>query len=295
MYQWVKAGAAAVLIGLSGAVGVSAASPGDETITLGEDLNPQQREELLQEMDADENDKIIEVTNEEEHQYLGDYIDASVIGSNALSSSKITILEEGSGIDVETNRITWVSEGMYANALITAGVEDAEVYVTAPSNVSGTGALTGLIKAYEETTAEEIPEEQKQTANEELVKTAELGEEYGVEDAAELMARIKEAIAEEDIETEEDLRELIVRLADELGMNLTEDEIDGLVSLFERIKGLNIDWNQVRGQLDNVRSNITEFVESDEGKGIIQSIIDFFHSLLDRAAGWLGQIQWIGK
>ncbi|WP_143522330.1 DUF1002 domain-containing protein, partial [Pseudomonas sp. 2822-17] len=92
------------------------------------------------------------------------HIDASVIGSRSISSSMIIIGDEGSGINVETNNITWVSEGMYANALITAGVKDANVYVTALFNVSGTGALTGLIKAYELTSDEAIPEEQKEVA-----------------------------------------------------------------------------------------------------------------------------------
>lgn len=290
MKQWMKAGIILLLTWFTFTTFVFAdAATGDELVTLGEDLNPQQREELLNEMDVNENEvNILEVTNEEEHQYLGNYIDASVIGTRALSSSRITLLDEGEGIDVETNRITWVSEGMYANALITAGVEDADIYVTAPFDVSGTGALTGLIKAYEESMEEEIPEEQKQAANEELVKTAELGEEYGVEEATELMARIKEALAEEEVETEEDLRDLIQRIAGELEMNLSDSELDGLVSLFERIRGLNIDWDQVSNQIDSIRSNIGDFVQSDEGQSILQSVIDFFHSILDIVQGWFG-------
>ncbi|MGJ9381734.1 hypothetical protein CR203_01255 [Salipaludibacillus neizhouensis] len=263
------------------------AAPGDEIVTLGEDLNPQQRSSLLDEMNVDEETAMmISVSNEEEHKYLGEHISASIIGSNALSSSKITMLEAGEGIDVETNRINWVSEGMYANALITAGVKDAQIYVSAPFDVSGTGALTGLIKAYEASIDEVIPEEQKEVANEELVKTAELGEEYGVEDATELMARIKEALAEENIETEEDLRALIQRLADELGMTLTEEELNGLVSLFDRMKDLNIDWDQVQDQISHIRENIGDFLSSEEGQGFIDSILEFFSSLIDIIRGW---------
>ncbi|MCR6106353.1 DUF1002 domain-containing protein [Salipaludibacillus agaradhaerens] len=263
------------------------AAPGDEIVTLGDDLSPQQRETLLNEMNVNEDEVlIVTVTNEEEHQYLGDYISASVIGSNALSSSKITLLDQGEGVDVETNRITWVSEGMYANALITAGVKDANIYVTAPFNVSGTGALTGLIKAYEASTDEVIPEDQKQVANEELVKTAELSDEYGVEDATELMARIKEALAEENIETEEDLRALIQRIAGELGMTLTDEELNGLVSLFNRMKDLNIDWDQVQNQIGKIRENIGDFLSSEEGQGFIQSILDFISNLIDIVKGW---------
>ncbi|ADH99828.1 DUF1002 domain-containing protein [Salisediminibacterium selenitireducens] len=265
------------------------AAPGDVIVTLGEDLSPQQREELLNEMEVseeDENVTIITVSNEEEHQYLGNYISASVIGSNALSSSKITILESGSGIDVTTNNINWVSEGMYANALITAGVKDADIYVTAPFEVSGTGALTGLIKAYESTMDGVIPEDQKQIANEELVKTAQLGEEHGNEEATELMARIKEALAEEDIETTDDLRDLIRRLADELGISLSDEDLEGLVSLFDRMREMNIDWDQVRSQIDSVRENISDFIGSEQGQGIIRAIINFFNDLLDTVSGW---------
>ncbi|TMW73818.1 DUF1002 domain-containing protein [Alteribacter natronophilus] len=267
--------------------GFADAAPGDVIVTLGEDLNSDQRAQLLDEMDVNEDDVLmVEVTNEEEHHYLGEYISASRIGSNALSSTKITLLEEGEGVNVETNRIDWVTEAMYANALVTAGVEDADIYVTAPFNVSGTAALTGLIKAYELSTDEVIPEEQKQVANEEMVKTAELGENVGVDKAAELMTRIKEEIAEGNVETEEDLRDLIDRVAHELGIELTEEEMNGLVSLFQRMQNLDIDWNQVQDQIGKIRDNLSEFLASEEGQGLIDSILNFFNSLIDAIRSW---------
>ncbi|WP_026689240.1 DUF1002 domain-containing protein [Alteribacter aurantiacus] len=263
------------------------AAPGDVIVTLGEDLNANQQSQLLDEMGVSEDEAlVVYVTNEEEHQYLGNYISASRIGSNALSSSKITLLEEGSGLNVTTNRIDWVSEEMYTNALATAGVEDAEIYVTAPFNVSGTAALTGLIKAYEISTDEVIPEEQKQVANEEMVKTAELGENVGVEKATELMTRIKEEIAEGNVETEEDLRDLIDHIARELGIELTDEEKNGLVSLFQRMQNLNIDWSQVQEQIGSIRENLTEFLESEEGQGLIDSILGFFEALIDAVRSW---------
>ncbi|QQK75867.1 DUF1002 domain-containing protein [Salicibibacter cibarius] len=262
------------------------AAPGDIIITLGEDLSDEERETVLSEMDGDEQDPIVEVTNEEEHEYLGEFIPAGQIGNNAISSSQITIAEAGAGIDVKTNRINYVTEGMYANALVTAGVEDADIYVTAPFEVSGTGALTGIIKAYEIETDIEIPEDQKRIANEELVQTGELSENHGTEEATELMARIKEAIAEEDVETEEDLRDLIERIADELGITLTDEEMNGLVSLFERMQNMDIDWDQVQNQIDQIRDNIDDWMSSDEAQGFVQSVLDFFSELIDTVRGW---------
>ncbi len=262
------------------------AAVGDTIITLGEDLTEEQKQALLNEMNATEADEIIYVSNAEEHQYLGSYVAKSKIGTRALSSSKITLTEKGSGIHVTTNNINWVSEGMYENALITAGVEDADVYVTAPITVSGTAALTGIIKAYEVATDIEIPEEQKQVANEEMVKTAELGESIGVEQATELMNRIKEEIANHPVESEDDLRELIRKIAAELGVELTEEELNGLVSLFMRMKDLNIDWNQVQEQISKVRDNLEEILNREETKGLIESILDFLNQLIDVIRGF---------
>lgn len=262
------------------------AVPGDVIVTLGEDLTNEQKKQLLNEMGVSEDIEPIYVTNKEEHQYLGSYISKAQIGTRAISSSKITIGKKGSGLDVETNHITWVSEEMYANALITAGVKDAEIYVTAPFNVSGTAALTGIIKAYEISAEIEIPEEQKLVANEEMVKTAELGDKIGMDKASELMTRIKEEIAQNPPETEEDLRELIKKIAKELGIDLTDEELNGLVSLFNRMKNLNIDWDQVTSQLEKVRDNLDEFLNREETQSFIQRILDFFISIIESLKSW---------
>ncbi|RSL30921.1 DUF1002 domain-containing protein [Salibacterium salarium] len=261
------------------------AAKGDVIVTLGEDLDEEERNGLLDEMNADDSSEIITVSNEEEYEYLGEYL-GDDIGSNAISSSKITVTEVGAGLNVETNNITKVSNGMYANALITAGVEDADIYVTAPYPVSGTAGLTGLIKAYEIQNDIDISEDQKQVANEEMVKTSELGERIGMEEATELITRVKEELGDEQIESEEDLRNLIERIADELGIELTEEEMDGLVSLFNRMQDLNIDWNQVQDQISDVRDNLDEFLNREDTQSFISSFLDFINQLIDSLRGW---------
>lgn len=262
------------------------ATVGEVIVTLGEDLTREQKQQILNEMGVSEDIEPIYVSNKEEHEYLGGLISKAQIGSRAISSSKITIGEKGSGVNVETNHITWVSDEMYANALITAGVKDADIYVTAPFDVSGTAALTGIIKAYEISADIEIPEEQKRVANEEMVKTAELGDKIGMDKASELMTAIKEEIAKNPPETEEDLRELIKRIAEQLGIQLTDEELNGLVSLFNRMKDLNIDWEQVTSQLEKVRDNLDEFLNREETKTFIQRVIDFVISIIDSIKSW---------
>lgn len=259
---------------------------GDVIVTLGEDLSEEQKRQLLREMDVPEDIEVIYVTNQEEHQYLGAYISKGKIGTRAISSAKITLLESGSGINVTTNNINWVSEGMYANALVTAGVTDADIYVTAPFSVSGTGALTGIIKAYEITTEIEIPEEQKQVANEEMVRTAELGDRLGFEKATELMARIKEELAKNPVTTDEELRDLIERIALELGISLTDEELRGLISLFNRMKDLNIDWNQVQNQISKIRDNLGDILAREETQSFIAKFLDVINELINSIKGW---------
>ncbi|WP_243386451.1 DUF1002 domain-containing protein [Bacillus kexueae] len=258
------------------------AAVGDVIMTLGEDLSEEQKNSILEEMSATEDALMLTVSNEEEHNYLGNYIPKAQIGSKAISSSKITIGEKGSGLEVTTNHINWVTDEMYLNALMTAGVKDATIYVTAPFDVSGTAALTGLIKAYEVSTDEVISEDVKQLANKELIETAKLGDKIGAENAAALIAKIKEKVAENGLpKDEQELRSWIEQAAKDLNITLTEEEINNLISLFNEMKNLNINWEQIGDQLTKAKDQISKFLESEEGQSLLQSIKDLFKAIAD--------------
>jgi uncharacterized protein YpuA (DUF1002 family) len=266
---------------------------GKTVVTLGENLSKDQQAKLLEEMkvvkavEAGEVE-VIYVSNSEEHQYLGQYISAEQIGKKALSSAKITLTSKGSGLKVQTKNISWVTEAMFSNALVTAGIKDADVYVTAPFKVSGTAGLTGLLKAFEVAAGEQISEEQKQVANEEMVRTAELGERIGPDVAAELVTRLKEALADTPLETEEDYRNLVLRVAEELNVQLTEEDITALIHLLERLKGLNINWDEVGNQLRDIRNNLDEFLNQEETKSFIREFLDFLIVLIEKVKELFG-------
>ncbi|MCM3785980.1 DUF1002 domain-containing protein [Neobacillus mesonae] len=259
---------------------------GDVIIILGEDLTAAQKEQVLKELEAPENATTIQVTNEEEHKYLGDYMSKAQIGSKALSSAKIVIGKTGSGVSVTSTNINWVTNDMYLNAMITAGVKDAHVSITAPFNVSGTAALTGIIKAYETTTDTEIPEEQKQVANEEIVKTAQLSDSIGAEETTTLMTNIKEEMAQNQPETREDMQTMIVNIANNLNITIPEAQLNGLVDLFMNMKDANINWNAVGDQLEQAKQQFTDFIESEQGQGILAAIKNFFVGLIEIIKSW---------
>ncbi|MCK6257721.1 DUF1002 domain-containing protein [Fictibacillus sp. KIGAM418] len=261
------------------------AAPGDVIVTLGEDLTPDQKAKILEEMGVDSNVDSVNVTNEEEHQYLGKYISKAQLGTRAISSSKITLAEKGKGLHVDSKNINWVTDSMIVNALVTAGVKDADIYVTAPFEVSGTAALTGILKAYEQKANVNIPEEKKQVANEEVVRTAQLGDRIGTKEATQLITEIKQELAKHPVNNEDELRDLIKRVAERLGIQLTDEELNGLVSLFNKMKDLNINWDNVQNQLQNVRDNLDGFLNKDETQSFLQKFIDFIISIIDGIKG----------
>jgi uncharacterized protein YpuA (DUF1002 family) len=254
---------------------------GDMIVTLGENLTTEQKNMLLSEMNVPNDVQTITVSNAEEHQYLGDYISKALIGTKAISSSSVTFEQSGTGLKVETKNINWVTEDMYINALATAGVKDASVYVTAPFSVSGTAALTGIIKAYEVSSEKVIPEDVKQAANQEMVTTAKLGDEIGTDQAAALVTNIKEKMAENTPKTEEETRAIIEAAAQELGITLNEDQVQSLLDLFNKLKELNIDWNAVGDQLTEAKEKLDTFLQSEEGQTFLEKIKEVFASLVD--------------
>ncbi|OMC64963.1 hypothetical protein BK126_23700 [Paenibacillus sp. FSL H7-0326] len=259
---------------------------GDIIVILGEDLTAAQKEQVLADLDAPADAMTIQVTNEEEHKYLGSHMSKAQIGSKALSSAKIVIGKPGSGVSATSNHINWVTNDMYLNAMITAGVKDAHVSITAPFDVSGTAALTGIIKAYETTTDTQIPEEQKQVANEEIVKTAQLSDSIGAEETTTLMTNIKEELAQNQPETREEMQTMIVNIANNLNITIPEAQLNGLVDLFMNMKDANINWNAVGDQLEQAKQQFTDFIESEQGQGILAAIKDFFVGLIEIIKGW---------
>jgi uncharacterized protein YpuA (DUF1002 family) len=254
---------------------------GDMIVTLGENLSEDQKNMLLKEMDAPKDVQIVTVSNQEEHQYLGKYVSKSFIGTKAISSSAITISAKGSGITVDSKNINWVTDEMYVNALITAGVKDAKIYITAPVTVSGTAALTGIIKAYEISADKTIPEEVKQAANQEMVETAELGDSIGDKNAAALIAKVKEEIAKNKPKNDQELQEIIDQAAQDLSVKLTDAEMKRLMDFFNMLKNLNIDWTQVGDQLNKAKDQISKFVQSEEGQGFLEKVKQFFIRVFD--------------
>lgn len=270
----------ALVLGMT--VGAVADSYGDIVVSIGNDLNQEQRAQMLRAFGVDESVEIVVVTNAEERKYLGNYVSDSLLGTRAISSSYVEKLPKGSGIEVEVSNVTWVDEQMIANALATAGVTDARVKVSSPFQVSGTAALTGILKAFEGAAGVDIGEAEKQIANEEIAKTGELGQEIGMDKAAELIEDVKLKVVESDISDPEEIRIIIEDKARELNVTLNEEQFNKIISLMQNINSLNIDLDGIKNQIANISDRVSSAINSEEAKGIFAKIGEFFRNLFSR-------------
>ncbi|MGI6704817.1 MAG: DUF1002 domain-containing protein [Clostridia bacterium] len=266
----------------------SGLAAGEKVVSLGSNLSKAQRSEMLEYFDVDEEDvKIITVTNKEEREYLAGIAPESKIGTRAISSAFVELMDEGEGITVETYNIDWVTEEMYASALTTAGVKDARVIAAAPFKVSGTAALTGITKAFEEISGKKLSKDAKEIANEELVKTGELGDEIGKDKAAALVKEIKEKVIKDGVKDPDRIYQIIIQIAGDLNINLSEKQIQELVSLMEKIAKLDISVADIQTQLKNIQGYLDKIARSqEEAKGILEQIRNFFQKIVE----WIQRI-----
>ena len=262
-------------------------------VSLGADLSANDRAIVLKLLGVTEDDlknyTVTTITNADEHKYLDSYLSKSVIGTRALSSVLVKGKTDGSGIKVTTYNITYCTTGMYQNALATAGIEDAEIVVAGPYNISGTAALVGAIKSYENMTGETVSQENVDTATNELVVTGKLAESVGDSDKAEqLVGAVKEQVVEGSDNgkklTEEEIGNVVDQAALEMDVQLSDEDRQEIVDLMDKIKGLDIDVDSLKEQAKDLYDKIDDLGlklvwNQEKVQGFFSKIIEFFKNL----------------
>lgn len=264
------------LVGSSGTSVFAKATPGDRVITLGADLSPSEKQAILSEFKQTAQDQMITVTAADEVKYLP----GSTLAGKEYSSSLITIEGKGAGITVtRSDKITEVTSQMYQNALLTAGIQDAAVSVTAPRPVTGTAALTGIFKAFEVATGNALNEDRKKTAGQEIVQTSLLGKQLGnPQKASDFVERLKEEMQKSNPQTDADYQKMIHQVMTDMGIQLSTDQIQGLTDLLKKLKSLNVDWQGLGNQLLGVGQKVGQYAQDHPDK--TNAILNFFKQLI---------------
>jgi len=266
---------------------------GEQYLVLGKDLKESEQKTVLSLLGVDDISKynVAYTTHEDEVNYLGNYLDASVIGTRALSSVLLTKTEKGSGIEILTANISYCTQDMYRNALITAGVEDINAKAVGPFPISGTAALVSMMKSYELITGKELDGTAVDAANNELVTTAELGESIGTQEATELIAALKQEMFEDNGVTLKNIDDALDTLVDNMNVQISEEEKEKIVDLMADISQADIDVDAIKTQASALYDKIMDISDQIGSKenvlssignffgGIINAIVDFFKNL----------------
>ncbi|MCR4908503.1 MAG: DUF1002 domain-containing protein [Lachnospiraceae bacterium] len=271
-------------------------------LALGKDLSPEQLATVLSLMGLAGTDlssyNVVYVTNDEEHQYLDSYIDPKVIGTKSLSSVLVRPAESGHGINVDTRNITYCTVGMYQNALLTAGVENADILVVAPTPLSGTAALIGALKAYAQMTDSTVNTQALDTSLDELVTTGELKEELenvSPEEVEELFAFVKAKVTDEKLESREDIEEAVLEAVEEYksDIKLNDEEIQKIIDVMVKIKDLGLDYGTLLDETyklykdgDLNPDSVKDFAK-ESGKKLVGAMIkSFFTGVAEKIKGF---------
>ena len=232
----------------------------------------------------------LRVTNQEERQSLEGYVDPSLIGSRAISSVYVELLPSGSGMDVSTYNITWCTPAMYMSALATAGITDAKIVVAAPYGVSGTAALTGVYKAYEDMPGKPMDDLAKLISTQELTITGDLASEIGSMDSTAIVNDLKLMLDETKNMSDAQLRETILQIAGEYNVNLSEQQIRQLIQLCRSLEML--DTEALRMRVEEVQGTLNKVsgakMESSGFVGGVMKVIDSIGGFFDRIGRYLG-------
>ena len=229
----------------------------------------------------------LRLTNAEERLYLSGSVDPSSFGTRTVSCVYMQRLPEGSGLDIRTVNCAWTPE-MYAAALAAAGISDARIVVAAPFAVSGTGALAGVYKAYEDMTSRALGEADREAGAQELSLLEQLFRELGDFNMDKLLQELKQRLEPLSSLTDEQLRQEIGQLAEKYSIPLSDKQLDTLVSLCRTLSQVDAQTlreraEKLRGMFDSAEKLGSETKGFLSGVGsIAHTVGDFFNSIGDK-------------
>ena len=254
-----------VVLSLCLAMGLSMGASADsrKVVTLGADLTDQQKQIVMNYFGVSSSEvDILTITNQDEREHLGAYVPIEQIGTHTYSCALVCPTTSG-GIQVKTANLDWVTCNMIATTLSTSGVVNCDVIAASPIKVSGTGALTGIIMAYERASGEELDPTKKDLATQELVITGQLADNVGQKEATAIVNEAKTEIISQNITDITIIQNVINEAATNNDALLTQEDLDVLTDLLDKISQEDYDYDEMKDTLDRVEDNVG-IVDVDE-------------------------------
>lgn len=231
---------------------------GQKVVTLGADLSDEQKQAILRYFGvAGQNLQTLTITNQDERNHLGSYVPLEQIGTRTYSCALVSPTNSG-GIQVKTANLSWVTSNMIAATLSTSGVVNCDVLAASPFEVSGTGALTGILMAYESAVGTTLDETKKEVATQELITTTTIANNIGPIEATEIVNETKTQIIEGNVVSDNDIDVIINEVAQEQNVSLSDEDRELLAELMQQIAQQEYDYEDMKETLDRIESNMKE-------------------------------------
>ena len=226
--------------------------------TIGADLTPAQKQTVIDYFGSNMNGAdIIYVTNADEHAHLDGYIPYEQIGNATYSCALICPTTSG-GIRVRAANLNYVTADMLASALSSAGVRNADVIAICPFKVSGTGALTGVLLAYETATGQPLDQTKKDVATQELVVTQTISNQVGPDAATLIVNDVKANVIMNNVTDESQIDAIVETTVNNVINNTTINNVDNSTTVVDNSTTV----------IDNSTVNVTEVTVNNNPSGL---------------------------
>ena len=265
---------------------------GANVVTLGTNLSAEQKQMVLNYFGVKENEVVIlEVNNQEERKYLEGVATEAQLGTRTYSCAYVQPTSKGNGLNVKTVNLTYVTSSMIASTLTTCGITDANVIAMTPlsGGVSGTGALTGIMKAFEDATGKPLDEEKKEIASEELVITGDLGENIGQDKATGVINDVKTEIIKNNTQDNIQIADTINNITNNYNVTLTPEQQEKLENLMTKVSEQDYDYKEMKDALNSVKDVVNEKLNSI-GEKVPTTLINSVKQWFTRIGDWFANL-----
>lgn len=233
-----------------------------KVVSIGNDLTDAQKKTMMKYfgISGDKSVQEITVTNKDEVSHLSGYIPLEQIGTRTVSCAYIKPTESG-GIKVRTANLQYVTANMIASTLADLGIKNCEVVSACPFQVSGTGALTGVMMAYEKATGTVINKDKKDIATQEVVITKDIAKDIGTAQAENIVNQAKTEVVQNNVTNKTDIQNTVTNIINNNNVNITEQQIENIVDLAEDIANQDYNDSYVKN-LEEIGDNIKQELEA---------------------------------
>lgn len=233
-----------------------------KVVSIGNDLTDAQKKTMMKYfgISGDKSVQEITVTNKDEVSHLSGYIPLEQIGTRTVSCAYIKPTESG-GIKVRTANLQYVTANMIASTLADLGIKNCEVVSACPFQVSGTGALTGVMMAYEKATGTVINKDKKDIATQEVVITKDIAKDIGTAQAENIVNQAKTEVVQNNVTNKTDIQNTVTNIINNNNVNITEQQIDNIVDLVEDVANQDYDDSYVKN-LEEIGDNIKQELDA---------------------------------